>query len=174
MTKAAQFFVLTPGDCAKVLQRNSIGRLAFMNRETVDIEPIGYVAEGSWLFLRSAYGTKLEALAHRPFVAFEVDEIRGPLDWRSVVAHGTIYMLPHDGAPLDERVYHRAVAALRALMPEALTERDPVPERQIVYGLHVDRVDGRMAQSNSSGKSPRRAKTKVKPAPKRRGPPDGF
>ena len=174
MTKAPQFYVLTPADCAEVLQRNHIGRLAFMNREIVDIEPIGYVAQGGWIFLRSAYGTKLEALVHNPYVAFEVDEVRSPLDWRSVVAHGTIYMLPSDGAPLEQHEYNRAVDALRGAMPEALTERDPVPERQIVYGLHVDRVDGRMAQSITSGKPLRRRKTKVKAAPKRRRSPNGF
>jgi uncharacterized protein len=174
MTKAPQFFVLTPADCAGVLERNHIGRLAFMNSDIVDIEPIGYVAQGGWIFLRSAYGTKLEALAHNPYVAFEVDEVRGPLDWRSVVAHGTIYMLPSDGAPLEQHEYHRAVDALRGVMPETLTERDPVPQRQIVYGLHVDRVDGRMAQSKASGKPPRRKEAKVKPAPKRGRLPDGF
>jgi hypothetical protein len=174
MKNTAEFFVLTPAECAAVLERNHVGRLAFLNRDIVDIEPIGYVVESSWLFLRSAYGAKLEALAHTPYVAFEVDEIRGPLDWRSVVVHGTIYMLPHDGAVLEQREYHRAVHALRSITPEALTERDPVPERQIVYGLHADRVDGRMAQSKPSGEAPHRAKPVVKPAPKRRGPPDGF
>ena len=88
--KQPQFFVLTPKDGADVLQRNDVGRLAFINREIVDIEPIGYVAQGGWIFLRSAYGAKLESLAHNPYVAFEVDEIQGPLDWRSVVVHGTI------------------------------------------------------------------------------------
>jgi len=173
MTESPQFFVLTPKDCADVLQRNHVGRLAFMNREIVDIEPIGYVARGGWIFFRSAYGAKLESLAHNPYVAFEVDEINGPLDWRSVVVHGTIYVLPHDGAPLEQREYHRAVDALRSFMPDALTVRDPVPERQIVYGLHIDRVDGRMAQSSAKAQPARRVKAKAKAAPKRRGSPDG-
>ena len=172
--KQPKFFVLTPKDCADVLQRNDVGRLAFINREIVDIEPIGYVAQGGWIFLRSAYGAKLESLAHNPYVAFEVDEIQGPLDWRSVVVHGTIYLLPHDGAPLEQREYHRAVEALRSMMPDALTDRDPVPERQIVYGLHIDRVDGRMAQSNAEAAKTSRLKAKPKAAPKRGRSPNGL
>jgi nitroimidazol reductase NimA-like FMN-containing flavoprotein (pyridoxamine 5'-phosphate oxidase superfamily) len=168
MTKAPQFFILTPEDCREILELNQLGRLAFRHGETIDIEPIGYAAKGNWLFMRSAYGSKLEALAHNPYVAFEVDEIKGPFDWRSVVAHGTIYMLPFDGSAVDRRQFERAVEALREVMPAALTERDPVPERQIVYGLHVDRVDGRMATSRALKKAPARARVTVKKAPNRR------
>jgi len=174
MTKAPQFLILTPADCSDILERNHVGRIAFRKGETVDIEPIGYVTEGSWIFLRSAYGAKLEALSHNPFVAFEVDEVRGPFDWKSVVVHGTIYMLSADGAPIEQREFHRAVEALRAVLPETLSARDPVPERQTVYGLHIDRVDGRMAQSVARKGSPRRAKTKARPAPKRPRSPDSF
>jgi len=173
MTKAPVFSVLTPADCAKFLARNHVGRLAFRNAETVDIEPLGYVADGGWLFMRSSYGAKLEAIAHSPYVAFEVDEIKGPFDWQSVVVHGTIYLLPADGAPIEQRQFRRAVMALQSAMPGAFTQADPVPERQIVYGLHIDRLDGRMAQSRP-GKTPRRARATSKPALKRRRAPDGF
>jgi nitroimidazol reductase NimA-like FMN-containing flavoprotein (pyridoxamine 5'-phosphate oxidase superfamily) len=168
MPTTPDFFVLTPADCAKVLARNHVGRLAFRSGQTVDIEPVGYVFSKDWLFMRSAYGAKLEAIAHDPFVAFEVDEIDGPFDWRSVVVHGTIYLLPADGAPIEQEQFRRALAALRKAMPTALTSDDPVPERQIVYGLHVDRVDGRMARSRPGKKPVRRKRARAKPAPKRR------
>src|SRR5215216_3329954 len=82
--------VLTTADCHELLERNHIGRLAFTHAGGIDIEPLGYAFNGTWLFMRSAYGSKLEALAHNPFVAFQVDEVKGPFDWRSVVVHGTI------------------------------------------------------------------------------------
>lgn len=162
------FLVLTPADCAKVLARNHVGRLAFRSGQTVDIEPIGYVFGKDWLFMRSAYGAKLEAIEHDPFVAFEVDEIEGPFNWRSVVVHGTIYLLPADGAPIEQKQFRRALKKLRAVMPDALTSADPVPERQIVYGLHVDRLEGRMAQSRAPARKARRARVRPKAAPKRR------
>lgn len=129
-----------------ILTRNHVGRLAFSHGGVVDIEPIGYAARGEWLFMRSAPGTKLRALAHRPYVAFQVDEIEGPFDWRSVVVHGTIHLLPDDGSPIERRGRRRAVAAFRRAMPAAFTERDPVPERRIVYGLHIHSIDGRAAR----------------------------
>ena len=146
MTTTPQFLVLTPGESHQVLERNHIGRLAFIEAGTTNIEPLGYVAQGDWLFLRSAYGAKLEALTRDPYVSFEVDEIEGPFAWRSVVVHGTIYLLPRDGGPMERREFQRAVNALRTVMPNALKSGDPVPEREIVYGLHISRLEGRMAQ----------------------------
>jgi hypothetical protein len=34
--------------------------------------------------------------------AFEVDEVDGPVDWRSIVARGTVYLV-HEAGPLTER-----------------------------------------------------------------------
>jgi nitroimidazol reductase NimA-like FMN-containing flavoprotein (pyridoxamine 5'-phosphate oxidase superfamily) len=166
--KAPSFFVLNTKDCARILKRNHVGRLAFRNGPAVDIEPLGYVWREPWLFMRSAYGAKLEALAHDPFVAFEVDEVDGPFDWRSVVVHGTIYMIPADSGPVEREQFRRAMRALRRAMPETLTDDDPVPERQIVYGLHADRIDGRMAQSRPKPGQRKRRLVKTRPAPKRR------
>jgi nitroimidazol reductase NimA-like FMN-containing flavoprotein (pyridoxamine 5'-phosphate oxidase superfamily) len=146
MIARPEFLVLTPQDCFQVLERNHVGRLAFRNGGSVDIVPIGYVASRDWIFFRSAYGAKLEALSRDPFVAFEVDQIAGPTSWASVVAHGTIYMLPEDGAPIERREFAKAVLALRTVVPAAFTEDDPTPERTIVYGLHIDRLTGRKAR----------------------------
>ncbi len=167
-----QFLVLTRTDCERVLARNRVGRLAFTRNGRVEIEPIGYVADDGWIFFRSAYGTKIESLRHSPFVAFEVDEIRSPFDWESVVVHGTVYMLPEDGAPIEQQHFDRAVTALRTVVPEALTAHDPTPTRQIVYGLHVDQLDGRMATTRKSPDD--RARQAVKTAPRQPGPRDAF
>ena len=91
--RTPRFRSLTERDCRALLRHHHAGRLAFTLRDIVDIEPISYVLDGHWLYARTAPGTKLAKLRHNPFVAFEVDEIVGPFDWRSVVAHGTAYFL---------------------------------------------------------------------------------
>ena len=166
MTKLPAFSILTPVECQNLLARNHVGRLAFRSGRGVDVEPIGYVARENWLYMRSAWGTKLEALARIPYVAFEVDEVEGPYDWRSVVAHGTIYVFSADGSPDQQRQFSAAVEALRSVIPNTLTPTDSVPERQTVYGLHVDQLEGRKAESRVRRKSERTTKGRKKREPK--------
>lgn len=172
MTMRPEFLVLTHEDCRRILERNHVGRLAFVNGNRVDIEPIGYVVSRDWIFFRSAYGAKLEALIRNPFVAFEVDQIAAPTSWASVVAHGTIYMLPADGGPVEQREFARAVAALREVNPVTFTAADPTPYRETVYGLHIDSLAGRMAQPAGADRKGR-AVQPTRRTPKRRSTPNG-
>lgn len=147
--KRPAFSLLSERECNELLQRSHVGRLCFINGGQPDIEPVHYVSDDGWIFLRSAMGTKLEAFAHNPYVAFEIDEIRDTFDWRSVVARGTIYVLPPDGPRVERKSLERAVKALRSVAPQALTDDDPTPARQIVYGIHVDRLTGRMSEPDA-------------------------
>lgn len=140
------FRELTDAECEELLRQHHVGRLAFVRDGSVDIEPIHYVFTDGWIFGRTGEGTKLESIAHRPWVAFEVDDVHGLFDWRSVVVHGTIYLLADDGAPLDREQYTRALELLRTLVPETMTPDDPTPARTIVFGLHADRISGRVAE----------------------------
>jgi len=169
------FAHLTSAECDEVLRRNHVGRIAFLNDGIVEIEPVHFVASNSWVFMRSADGTKLEAFAHLPYVAFEVDEVDATFDWRSVVAHGTIYVMAEHGGRFDREAYRHSLTALRSFVPETLTEADPTPFRDTIYGLHVDRMTGRMA--THLWKVPRQPRLVIRPtkAPtKRRRTTDGF
>lgn len=133
-------------DCEAVLRRQHVGRLAFIANSRVDIEPIHYVYRNRWIFGRTSEGTKVRALEHRPWVAFEVDEVESAFDWRSVVVHGTIHFLPSDGSPIEREEFARAVDELRGIAPEILTPSDPAPHRTLVFGLYVDNMTGRAAE----------------------------
>src|SRR3954447_16248433 len=137
-TKRPEFLDLPKEDGLALLGRAHVGRLAFTFHDRVDIEPISYVFENDWIYGRTSTGTKLATVKHHPWVAFEVDEIEGPFDWRSVVIHGTLYLLADTGSERDRDLYQRALAALRTRDAEVLTERDPAPHRTHVFGIHID------------------------------------
>jgi hypothetical protein len=46
--------------------------------------------------------------------------------------------------------YDKALRTIRAVMPDALTEQDPVPERTILVRIHIDEMEGRAATSGQS------------------------
>lgn len=134
-----------------LLTRNHVGRIAFSFRDAVDIRPIHYVASRGWLFGRTSPGDKLITLRHNRWVAFEIDEVSGPFDWRSIVAHGTFYRLDPSGSKTDVMLYRRGLRLLRKLAPQTLTRRDPVPFRTELFGIALDSVTGR-ACSTRTGK----------------------
>lgn len=138
---------LTADESKAMLGAHHVGRIAYSWHDHVDVEPIHYVYEDATIYARTSVGAKLLTLRHSPWVAFEVDEIRGPYDWRSVVAHGTVYVLHADGAPANRTAYDHALALLRGREPAALTADDPVPWRTVLFQISVDRLTGREAST---------------------------
>lgn len=140
---------LTQPEIEAMLRRHRVGRIAFRDERRVDIEPISYVYEDGALYGRAAPGTRMNALAGQPWVAFEIDDIRGPFDWESVVVKGTVYVVePVQAMPMREH-YERALEVIRSVMPDALTENDSAPKRTILFRLQIDEMQGRSAQPGS-------------------------
>jgi len=129
-----------------LLARNHVGRIAYSFHDRVEIEPISYVFADDAIYMRTSPGSKLATLAHTPWVAFEVDEVDGPFEWQSVVAHGTVYILQNAGSVETRASYRHAVERIRELTPEALTDDDPTPTRQVVLKLFLSELTGREAR----------------------------
>lgn len=144
MRETPVFHELDRDECIAVLVRNHIGRIAYAFRDQVDITTISYVYDDGWLYLRTEVGDKLVTMAHNRWVAFNVDEIESLFEWRSIVARGGIYLLD----PAEHTEEHRhAVNLLRTLIPETFRAEDPVPFRDMVLRIHVDKVTGRAAST---------------------------
>ena len=144
-----RFAELTRAQCDAVLARNEVGRVAYCDGAHVGVRPLHYVLDDGWIYGRTTAGEKIDAVRRNWWVGFEVDEMEGPFDWRSVLVHGGFYSLsPEDTA--DREHYDRAVNAIRRVSPEAFTEADPVPERTVVFGIAVQEINGRMAWTGES------------------------
>lgn len=138
---------LSQSDCVDMLRRNTYGRIAFSHQDRVDVEPIHYVLDGDWIYLRTGIGTKLSTLRHHPWVAFEIDEVNGPFDWASVVVKGTVYILSTGPGDEKSQAYQQALHALRRLIPDTMTPNDPTPSRNVILRISVNEVHGRAAQA---------------------------
>jgi nitroimidazol reductase NimA-like FMN-containing flavoprotein (pyridoxamine 5'-phosphate oxidase superfamily) len=142
---------LAPAECDAILGRNNVGRVAFTFHDHVDIEPVHYVYANGWLHGRTAPGAKIAILRHHPWVAFEVDEIEGLFDWRSVVVRGVVDMLDANRSPSDREAYAATLAHIRTLVPDALRRSDPTPGRFLLFRIHVDEMSGRAASTHAAG-----------------------
>lgn len=138
---------LSREETEEVIKRNKVGRIAFAFHDRVDIEPIHYVYERGWLYGRTSEGEKLAKLAHNQWIAFEIDEVTDIFDWRSVVIHGSFWILHPQGSPRAEELWARAAKLSARIVPGALTEDDPVPFRHILFRIAVGDARGREAKA---------------------------
>jgi nitroimidazol reductase NimA-like FMN-containing flavoprotein (pyridoxamine 5'-phosphate oxidase superfamily) len=154
MSREPEFRVLDQGACEALLAACSVGRLAFSHQQRVDVEPVHYVFRDGWIFGRTQRGTKVTQLAHRPWVAFEVDVVRALFDWESVVVHGRVeFPDPADG-PRERELHAKAVTAFRTLVPAAFTAEDPTPARTLVFAISVQELSGRAASPPAAPSEP--------------------
>jgi uncharacterized protein len=129
-----------------MLLRNRVGRLAFSLHDRVDVQPIHYIYERGWLYGRTSEGDKITALKHNQWVAFEVDEVTDLFDWRSIVIHGSFWIMHPRGSPRAEELWTKAAELVSKIVPGALTETDPVAFRQTLFRIAVGDVRGREAK----------------------------
>ena len=135
---------LSREECEQILARNHVGRLAYAWKNRVDIEPLHYVFDGEWLYGRTSRGTRLIVTGEQGWpVAFEVDEVQGLFQWRSVVVHGGFYAIPPDGREWQQAARSQGLKLLRTLLPETLTPDDPVPHRKVLFRISLQEVSGR-------------------------------
>jgi nitroimidazol reductase NimA-like FMN-containing flavoprotein (pyridoxamine 5'-phosphate oxidase superfamily) len=130
-----------------MLLRNRVGRLAFSVHDRVDIQPIHYVYERGWLYGRTSEGEKITTLHHNQWIAFEVDEISDLFDWRSIVIHGSFWIMQPRGSPHAEELWAKAAELMSRIVPGALTESDPVAFRHTLFRIAVSDVRGREAST---------------------------
>ena len=130
-----------------IIQRNRVGRLAFSFHDRVDIQPIHYIYERGWLYGRTAEGEKISALKHNQWIAFEIDEVADLFDWRSVVIHGSFWIIHPRGSPRAEELWAKAAELVARIVPGALTDSDPVGFRHTLFRIAVGDVRGREAKA---------------------------
>lgn len=149
-----QFRELDRSEIESILLRNHVGRIGYARGKLFEIQPVHYVFSDGWIYGRTSYGAKYEALGETAYgwwpVVFEVDEVEDLFHWRSVLVRGGFFVLDRDGTPPEREAWATALALLRTLMPETLQAGDPVPFRTVLFRIAVQEATGREAISPRS------------------------
>lgn len=145
------FRALTQHECIALLARNVVGRLAFVRDGRPDVRPLHYRYEAGWIYGRTSAGSALGALAGKPWVAFEVDEVAGAFDWASVVVRGTFHPLDPAARDGDLGPAVHATSRMRTIVPATLDAGDPAPHRTVLFRISIGEMTGRRAEPGGAG-----------------------
>jgi uncharacterized protein len=138
-----------------LLARHHVGSMAIAFHDRVTIALTNYVYANRWIHGRMENGPDLATLKHHHWVAFEVSEIEGVYDWKTVTVHGSVQLLADSGSSaVGSQEFHSALEQLRSAVPAIFTPRDPMPQRVQLFRLYVDELIGREVRSNAKGRVP--------------------
>lgn len=76
-------------DCAELLGRVSIGRLACALDNQPYVVPVGFAYERPHVYVFSTLGKKIEWMRQNPKVCLQADEVSNRSNWNSVIVTGT-------------------------------------------------------------------------------------
>lgn len=122
-------------ECYRALKRTNFGRLACAQGGQPYVVPIFFVYDGTHMYGSNIYclstiGLKIEWMRTNPLVCLEIDDVKNPFDWMSVVVLG------HYQELLDTAEYE---VARRHAYDLLLSKRALWWEPAAVPGVHGER-----------------------------------
>jgi nitroimidazol reductase NimA-like FMN-containing flavoprotein (pyridoxamine 5'-phosphate oxidase superfamily) len=135
--------LLSHDEMTQMLQLHNVGRLACTSNDQPYIVPINYVFQCDAIYAYSMPGRKISMMREQPFISFEIDEIDGPSNWRSVIAEGVYEELTGPaGTSLAKRMLANGYGSLVA---RSLEVSSPI----VLFRIHITGLSGRFERRNA-------------------------
>ncbi|GAB3644165.1 pyridoxamine 5'-phosphate oxidase family protein [Spirosoma arcticum] len=133
---------LSPEVTDYLLSSQLYGRLCCAADGQVLVLPVTYLYDGQAIYGQIREGTKTRLMRKNPTVCFEVDELRSPSCWQSVVVQGVYEELQG-----DERLNAEQQLGPGRVAPLKLVAADDTdvtaPEPMVVYRIRIVSKTGR-------------------------------
>lgn len=139
---------LTTDECAAVLRRGHLGRLACCRDDHPYVVPISYDFDGKHVYSFSTLGQKIVWMRANPHVCLEVDEIEDRFNWTTVLAFGRYEELRTPPEHEQAREGARQLFEQREewWQPAAAKVSEPEHHVPVVYRIVITRLSGRRAE----------------------------
>ena len=134
---------LSHDECLAILMKHHVAHVGIGFHDLLRLKICNYLYSDGWIYARTELGQDLVMARHHPWAAFEVAEVEGIYDWRSVEVRGAIEFLSSSTQSSEWFEFENAVRLLRTAVPEVLTANDPTPQRIQLLRVHLDEVMGR-------------------------------
>ena len=126
-------------DALAILREGTLGRLGCIAAGWPYVVPVNYYFDGENIYIHTLPGKKLDALRANPRVCLQVDEIKDPYNWRSVIAYGTFEGIS------NEETQENVLTKLYSRLPHMTPVESRLVEGAkgtIVFRIKVEEVTG--------------------------------
>jgi nitroimidazol reductase NimA-like FMN-containing flavoprotein (pyridoxamine 5'-phosphate oxidase superfamily) len=145
---------LTKDQIEDMLKSNVIGRIGCTSPNRMYIVPVTYHYDGEFVIGHTVEGMKINLLRQNPECCFEVDSIKDPANWRSVIAWGTFEELTGDDAKRALEKLVNRITPLTAsetshpprMGPDASSRTSTFTQNPIIYRIRLKEKTGRYEQ----------------------------
>lgn len=143
---------LSRPDMEQVLRDEILGRIGCHARGDTYVVPITYVFDGASIIGHTGNGLKVRMMRENPSVCFEVEQLQGTSNWRTVIAFGRFEELAGDTADTALDQLRRRVRDFAQKQGSAPAEglglwvpgTDATRAREsIVFAIRVEKLTGR-------------------------------
>ncbi|HKO41824.1 MAG TPA: pyridoxamine 5'-phosphate oxidase family protein [Pyrinomonadaceae bacterium] len=141
---------MTIDECIHALKKTKVGRLACARDNQPYLVPINFAFDGTYLYGFTTLGQKIEWMRSNPLVCFEMDEVKGPNEWMSVIVFGRYEELPDQPKFQGARIQAHRYLQERIMWWEpayiSQQHRDlPHSLIPIFYRIHIEKITGHRA-----------------------------
>jgi uncharacterized protein len=122
-----------------ILRKGTLGRLGCIALGWPYVVPVNYFFDGKDFYIHTLPGKKLDALRANTHVCLQVDEIKGPYNWRSVIAYGTFEEIS------NEETQENILTELYSRLPHMTPVESRLVEGAkgtIVFRIKVEEITG--------------------------------
>ena len=134
---------MTAEEIETTLQCQRIGRLGCSADDRPYVVPINYLYDGTCVYSYSMLGRKIDVMRAQPRVCFQVDEITGPSNWRSIVADGLYEEVT------DEAERRQALQRLAPGTGQPVARTLDAGGRLVVFRLRLGEKSGRFERQDA-------------------------
>jgi nitroimidazol reductase NimA-like FMN-containing flavoprotein (pyridoxamine 5'-phosphate oxidase superfamily) len=140
---------LTPHECAEILERTTLGRLACARDGQPYVVPIhfSFDIERSCVYCFSMIGQKVNWMRDNPRVCLEVEDVASKDHWQTVLVFGRYEEIQDspEEAEARQRAQLRFAQRPEWWLPAAAKVGSRERHAIVVYRIQIDRVTGRRA-----------------------------
>jgi nitroimidazol reductase NimA-like FMN-containing flavoprotein (pyridoxamine 5'-phosphate oxidase superfamily) len=136
----------------ELLDRNYVGRIACCAGSKIYIVPVSYIYKKGCLIGHSLPGLKIDMMRENPNICFEVDEVQGYTNWKSVIAWGEYRELTEEHERYeamklfaDRSLYLKIseAAVLPELAEKRIHPRSPGILHPVFYSIALKELTGK-------------------------------